>query len=302
MQHSASTKTWETTVAGEDADGFKNIFVRRGFPVYIIDAPRIGRAGWGCTEYTYTPDIGKDQNLVESWRLGTWTPPAPPTFFPNVQFPASNPDAVDQALRARYPEFEGAGNLQSDTDAVATLLDGSALRKGIGPVVLLTHSGSGPRGWVTRIKTENVKAIVAYEPASVMFPEGEAPARVPDAHGQLVDGGREIPLAEFMKLTQIPIQVVFGDNIPANPDKNAYWPDFWRIKLLFAKKFVETINAHGGDAELLHLPAIGIRGNTHFPMADLNNDKIADLLSAFLRKKGLDGYKKPSSRRPARGE
>jgi len=36
------------------------------------------------------------------------------------------------------------------------------------------------------------------------------------------------------------------------------------------------------------LPAVGIRGNTHFTFSDLNNLQIADLLSALLRKKELD--------------
>jgi len=36
------------------------------------------------------------------------------------------------------------------------------------------------------------------------------------------------------------------------------------------------------------LPEIGIRGNTHFPFSDLNNLEIADLMSTFLEKKGLN--------------
>jgi hypothetical protein len=36
------------------------------------------------------------------------------------------------------------------------------------------------------------------------------------------------------------------------------------------------------------LPELGVRGNTHFPMSDLNNLQIADLLSQFLAQKGLD--------------
>ena len=48
------------------------------------------------------------------------------------------------------------------------------------------------------------------------------------------------------------------------------------------------MNKHGGDATLVELPAVGIRGNTHFPMSDLNNVQIADLLSKFLADKGLD--------------
>lgn len=31
---------------------------------------------------------------------------------------------------------------------------------------------------------------------------------------------------------------------------------------------------------MVHLPEIGIRGNTHFPFSDLNNIELADLLSA----------------------
>jgi hypothetical protein len=45
---------------------------------------------------------------------------------------------------------------------------------------------------------------------------------------------------------------------------------------------------HGGDVVLIHLPEIGIKGNTHFLFSGLNNIEIADQLSAFLKKKKLD--------------
>jgi len=48
------------------------------------------------------------------------------------------------------------------------------------------------------------------------------------------------------------------------------------------------VNRRGGDVTVVHLPEIGIRGNTHFPFSDLNNLEIADLLSKFLEKKGLN--------------
>lgn len=38
---------------------------------------------------------------------------------------------------------------------------------------------------------------------------------------------------------------------------------------------------------MVHLPEIGIKGNTHFPFSDLNNVQIADLVSQFLKEKGL---------------
>lgn len=67
-----------------------------------------------------------------------------------------------------------------------------------------------------------------------------------------------------------------------------YGQDQWRGELKMGRDFVEIINRHGGDAAAIHLPEIGIKGNTHFMFADLNNIEIADLLSKWLAEKGLD--------------
>ena len=55
-------------------------------------------------------------------------------------------------------------------------------------------------------------------------------------------------------------------------------------------RFIELINQHGGDAELLMLPDAGLVGSTHIPFADMNNVEVADLLSEYLAVKGLDAY------------
>ena len=212
---------------------------------------------------------------MTGWRLGLWNPPAPPEFFPGVQFPV-NDYAIDQVLQARYPEFGGPEDVQLETDALATLLTE------IGPAIMLTHSGSGIRGWWTRLKSENVKGIIAYEPTDFVAPEGEAWAANPPGRSQ----PEALPLAEFEALTKIPIQIVFGDNIPAEPTGTGR--DNWVEAKANAKDFVAAINRHGGDAEVLVLPDVGIYGNTHFPMSDMNNMEIADLLSQYLHDKGLD--------------
>jgi hypothetical protein len=90
-----------------------------------------------------------------------------------------------------------------------------------------------------------------------------------------------------MKLTKIPIIIYYGDNIPAEPMDNP-GQDQWRIRLDMAKLWAEAVNRHGGDATVVHLPGIGIHGNTHFPFSDLNNLEIADLMDEFLEKKGLN--------------
>ena len=50
----------------------------------------------------------------------------------------------------------------------------------------------------------------------------------------------------------------------------------------------EMLNKIGGDVRVVHLPEIGVRGNTHFPMSDTNNVEIADILSKWLAEKKLD--------------
>ena len=54
-----------------------------------------------------------------------------------------------------------------------------------------------------------------------------------------------------------------------------------------ARLFVDEINAQGGDAKLVLLPEVGVKGNTHFPFSDLNNLEVADLMQNFLKEKGL---------------
>ena len=54
----------------------------------------------------------------------------------------------------------------------------------------------------------------------------------------------------------------FGDYIPEEvTDKLG--GENWRVRLQMARKFAEAINRHGGNATLVELPKLGIKGNTH---------------------------------------
>ena len=46
--------------------------------------------------------------------------------------------------------------------------------------------------------------------------------------------------------------------------------------------FVEQLKKAGGDAEMLYLPARGIKGNSHMLMQDKNSNQLADLLIAWI--------------------
>lgn len=264
------SKTWETTPDGRE--GFQNIFLRRGFGVYVIDQPRRGNAGRSTVEATITP-TPDEQEWFGTFRLGIW-----PDYFPGVQF-SKDPETLNQYFRQMTPNI---GSF--DTDVITNA--SSELFNKIGEGVLVTHSHSGGFGWITAVKNSNVKAIVSYEPGSgFIFPEGEVPAPIPSSGGTLE--ARAVPLDDFMKLTEIPIMLYYGDYIPEQPSDNP-GQDGWRARLEMARLWRDVVNQHGGDVTVIHLPEIGIKGNTHFPFSDLNNIEIADLLSDFLSDKGLD--------------
>jgi len=264
------SRTWESTPDGRE--GFQNIFLRRGFGVYLIDQPRRGNAGRSTQSGTITaaPD---EQKWFNIFRVGIW-----PEFFPGVQF-SKEPETLNQYFRQMTPDTAPI-DIAVNSDAVAALFDK------IGPGVLVTHSHSGGMGWVTVMKSDKIRGVVSYEPGSgFIFPEGEVPPPMASSGGTLK--AESVPLADFMKLTKIPIIIYYGDNIPAEPMDNP-GQDQWRIRLDMAKLWAEAVNRHGGDATVVHLPGIGIHGNTHFPFSDLNNLEIADLMDEFLEKKGLN--------------
>jgi hypothetical protein len=272
MWHGAGqfSKTWETTADGRE--GFQNIFLRRRFSTYLIDQPRRGDAGRSMVETTIkpTPD---EQLWFNQFRVGIW-----PNYFDGVQF-ARDPETLNQYFRSMTPNT-GPFDMNIVSDGVSALFDK------IGPGILFTHSQGGGPGWLTAIKNRNVKAIVSFEPgSSFIFPEGEVPAPIPSAFDTVE--GAALPMSQFMALTRIPILIFYGDNIPDQPtDMPAQ--DSWRARLQMARLWRETVNKHGGDVTVVHLPEIGIKGNTHFPFSDLNNVQIADLVSKYLAEKDLD--------------
>lgn len=264
-----SSKTWETTPDGRE--GFQNIFIRRGFSTYLVDQPRRGKAGRSTVSSTLEP-LADEQMWYEIFRIGIW-----PDYNKGVQFPRDK-NSLEQFFRQMTPNTGGFDD-QLISNSISGLFDQ------IGSGILITHSQGGLPGWYAGIKNPHVKAIVAYEPGTYIFPEGELPEPMPSRTGTL--SGRTVPMDDFVKLTQIPIVMYFGDYIPEETTE-ALGAENWRVRLAMGRLFVEAINRYGGDATLVELPKIGVLGNTHFLMSDLNNIEIANLLSDWMKEKKLD--------------
>ena len=146
----------------------------------------------------------------------------------------------------------------------------------------------GTIGWRAALRSDKVKAIVAWEPGGTpfIFPENEMPTITQARFAALSGSAMGVPMNEFLKLTKIPIVLYYGDYIRVGSENVG--EDKWGTELAMAKQFINTINRHGGDATLVHLPEIGIQGNSHFLMGEKNNQQLADLMAAWLKEKDLD--------------
>ena len=56
----------------------------------------------------------------------------------------------------------------------------------------------------------------------------------------------------------------------------------WQTALETCDAYVEKVNAAGGEATMMHLPKMGIKGNSHMLMQDRNSLELADLILAWL--------------------
>jgi pimeloyl-ACP methyl ester carboxylesterase len=124
------------------------------------------------------------------------------------------------------------------------------------PCVLLLHSQGGALGFkVAEQRPDKVKAIVAVESATAGNP-GKAAA-----------------------LKDTPTLMIFGDYV----DQHPRWATFKKIDLEYAA----AVRAAGGSVDVINLPDIGIKGNSHMLMQDKNNAEIAEVIQQWFVGKGL---------------
>jgi pimeloyl-ACP methyl ester carboxylesterase len=241
--------TYETTPDGRE--GWLNYFLKRGWSVYNSDAVERGRAGWAMY-----PDILKGEpvfltkeNPWERFRIG-----APGSYSEDKSRRKAYPgqqfpvDAYDQFVKQAVPRW-------TTTDA-ATIAAYTALVDKVCPCVVLVHSQAGLYGFrVAQARPDKVKALVAVEPANA----------------------GDLKAAAVLRDT--PILAIYGDYI----EKDARWPKIRAIGV----NFLNAVNAEGGKAQVIDLPKVGIRGNSHMIMMDRNSSEVAALIQRWLERQGL---------------
>ena len=155
---------WMETPDGRP--GWADYFLSQGYIVYMVDQPARGRSPWHAA--SNGPLQMYSATIVEQ----RFTAPEVAMIWPQAKKHTQWPGEGDKKGRIGDPIFDAfyATQIESLASAVETqtLIQaaGSALLDKIGPAIVLTHSQSGPFGWLLAdARPKLVKAIVAVEPA-----------------------------------------------------------------------------------------------------------------------------------------
>lgn len=239
--------TWETKPDGKP--GWQQFFLNAGYDTYVSDAVERGRASWARYPEIYNsePFFRSKKEAWELFRFGPrYEDGGARTVFAGEQFPV---EVFDQFMKQGVPRW-------ASNDA-ATQRAYDALVRKVCPCIILVHSQGGNFGFNAALNApDKVKALVAVEPS----------------------GAPDPTKVDVTKLKGIPHLIVWGDNL----DKNEIWQKLQPQVVRYRNALVSARI----KADVLDLPALGIKGNSHMLMMDRNSDQIAAMINSWLMKQG----------------
>lgn len=241
---------WETTPDGRE--GWLPLLLRRGREVFVVDQPERGRSGYiPFTEHApgerYFFSLEASFNLL---RIGAGPGSWSDDPAKRRMLPGCRfPGHAFEAFARQFsPGF--TANAPAQIAAMVRLIDR------IGDCILMFHSQGASVGFnAAEARPGKVKGLVALEPA--------------------VGGG------DAARIAAIPLLALYADFIAEDP--MGRWPKM----LENARRYYDAIRAAGGRPEEVHLPDLGVRGNSHMLMMDDNHAEVLDLVERWLVGKGL---------------
>lgn len=274
--------------------GWGDFFLSKGYEVYIVDQPVRGRSAFQAD--VNGPQSTYDTFTIESRFTATQRFKLWPQATLHTQWPG-NGSMGDVTFDSFYAST--VPSLVSEEETSAKIKDvGPVLLDKIGPVILLTHSQSGPLGWVLGDSRPNlVKSIVALEPSgppfiNVIFPP-VAPARpfgiteTPVTYDPPISSADDLkaivasntslftcfqqapPARKLLNLMKIPILVVTSEA---------------SYHAVYDGCTVNYLKQAGVGVEHINLGEAGIHGNAHMMFMEKNNIEIAEMLESWIAK------------------
>ncbi len=319
MIHGGGQSGTNFTQTPDGREGWAQFFLRNGYAVYVVDQVGRGKAAYLPELYgpmTTVSVENLEQRLTATERFNLW-----PQAHLHTQWPgkgeAGDP-IFDQFYASQLPGIKDFARVQSlNRDAIVALLEK------IGPAILLTHSQSGPYGWlVADARPDLVKAILAVEPNGPPFYDLQmvgAPewfhygtklrpwgiTAVPLQYSPSVENGSELEAIEQERSDGPEFAKCWLQKAPARQ-----LPNLQKLPILVVTSeasfravddhcTVKFLNQAGVHPTWTKLEDIGIHGNGHMMMLEKNNMEIAGVMARWLDKALANSVNK--SQAPAAG-
>jgi len=283
----------------DDREGWREFFVRAGYAVYVVDTPTAGRSAYDPTTdgpLERAPPGAAERVFTRPEKFRLWPQARLHHQFPGTGLPGD--PIYEQAAEASVPFISDQRRMDEiNRAALAALLDR------IGPAIILTHSRSGPFGWLAAdARPALVKGIVAVEPNGPPFknPASTASQAPPSAQ----DRGWGITYAPltFDPPAPRPADLAPQQAPPEAPDLLGCWhmsgPRRKLVHLVGVPVLIVTSEASyhaqydqctsefltsaGVRNAFTRLGTRGIHGNGHLMMWEKNNLAIAALIDHWL--------------------
>ena len=288
-------------------EGWAQFFLRRGWPVYVVDTVGRGRAQGNADSYgaMRSPDIAFAQDrFVAPKHAMLW-----PQAEKHTQFPRDAKSSNAVPGDAIFDEF-----LSSQVSSIADFphqqalnaAAGAALLDRIGPAVLLTHSQAGTFGWLIADRRPGlVKGIVAVEPNGPPVHDVEfkgAPAWFADNPASKEGGLCHLPLTWDPPLSPGESIAVACEREPQGPGLVRCWRQAEPARRLvnlagipvaviqgeasyhapYDHCTAQFLTQAGVVNTYIRLADRGISGNGHMMMIEANNAQIAAVIAEWL--------------------
>ena len=270
LVHGGTLQGTEWLDTPDGRPGWAQRLVEAGYAVLIVDRPGHGRS-------PYHPDIVGPMGQPFSYEQ------AAEVYFPSTAastqtqwpFDPGDHDAFDAFIAPYGPmPADLAASQEMDANRLASLLDR------IGPAIVITHSASGPDGWlVADRRPDHVAAIVTIEPMGPPF--GETPGigsldwgltAAPVTYDPPRSTAAEVHAADSSSLripalAGLPVAVVTGET---------------SVFATFAPAIVDFLVMAGAAVEQLHLPDYGVFGNGPGLIYEKNSDQALEPVLRWL--------------------
>jgi pimeloyl-ACP methyl ester carboxylesterase len=282
---------WMATADGHE--GWVYSFLKKGYVVYVVDVPARGRSAYHIDVDGPLSRLSSElckQYFADS--IGNWKTANLHTQWPTAEF---NEKGYDKNFDNLCSAMVDQVNVVRQQEAVQEA--SKALLNRIGPSIIVTHSLSGPYGWVIAdVCSGLVEGIISMEPSGPPFagisitagkqrPYGIAdiplkfdpplnppkwrreeniiPPKVEDTQSWL----QLEPAGQLVNLAGVPVLMVTAEA--------SYHSPFDHLTSAFLKQA-------GVDVEFAPLGERGIHGNGHMMMLEKNNEVIAEFIHRWV--------------------